>query len=84
MLIRRKDVEVPLEAKTVPLGQKRKRGRPSKFFSHNILEGFQEQKKDREKKTSFQQKLPTIKITESFGDVKLHNIGDKGQAILTK
>ncbi|KAK7601962.1 hypothetical protein V9T40_009403 [Parthenolecanium corni] len=30
MLIRRKDVEVPLEAKSVPLDQKRKRGRPSK------------------------------------------------------
>ncbi|KAK7573476.1 hypothetical protein V9T40_010667 [Parthenolecanium corni] len=30
MLIRRKDVQVPPDAKTVPLGQKRKRGRPSK------------------------------------------------------
>ena len=30
MRIRRKEVDVPQEAKTVPLGQKRKRGRPSK------------------------------------------------------
>ena len=30
MQIRRKEVVVPLEAKNVPLGQKRKRGRPSK------------------------------------------------------
>lgn len=30
MLIKRKEVEVPEEAKNIPLGQKRKRGRPSK------------------------------------------------------
>jgi len=30
MQIRRKGVMVPIEAKNIPLGQKRKRGRPSK------------------------------------------------------
>ncbi|KAK7602437.1 hypothetical protein V9T40_008026 [Parthenolecanium corni] len=30
MLIRHKDVQVPPDAKTAPLGQKRKQGRPSK------------------------------------------------------
>ena len=30
MQIRRKDINVPREAKLIPLGQKRKRGRPAK------------------------------------------------------
>jgi hypothetical protein len=38
MKIRRKEVQVPPEAKNVPLGQKRKRGRPSKAKKALLLQ----------------------------------------------